>query len=195
MKRSLVMAVFILLAVLAAFNLLLIRQNSSLQARLNQPRSSLKNRMDKLLFWLSSIPSPIYRLTVQHWKEKPGGPGLSLLVFLKRQECGACLEEAEVWERLYKKFSPRGFFVLGIVRETDSLWADRFSSDYELTFPMARLDSATLEYLGVPSISPFKVMVDSSHRVVYLSGPNSEPEEQKNFAEVAEKLCRAYLTP
>lgn len=104
------------------------------------------------------------------------------------------MEEAEVWEKLYKKFSPQGFFVLGIVPEADSLWADQFSTDYELTFPMARLDSVPLEYLGVPSISPFKVMVDSLRRIVYLSGPNSEPEEQNNFAEVAEKLCRAYLT-
>jgi hypothetical protein len=47
--------------------------------------------------------------------------------------------------------------------------------------------------LGVPPVTPFKVMVDSLRRLVYLSGPNSEPEEQQNFAEVAEKLCRAYL--
>ena len=82
---------------------------------------------------------------------------------------------------------------MGIVRPEDSLWAAQFLNDYELTFPIAFLDSAILEFFGVPLMTPFKVMVDSLHRVVWLSGPNSEPEEQKNFAEVAAKLCRAYL--
>jgi hypothetical protein len=67
--------------------------------------------------------------------------------------------------------------------------------DYELSFQVFSINPLVLRTLGVPPATPFKVMVDSLHRVVYLSGPNSEPEEQKNFAEVAEKLCRAYLTP
>ncbi len=84
---------------------------------------------------------------------------------------------------------------MGIVRRGDSVWADQFSRNYELTFPIVALDSTMLEHLGLPPVTPFKILVDSLHRVAWLSGPNSEPEEQKNFGEVAEKLCRAYLTP
>ncbi|HXF49802.1 MAG TPA: redoxin family protein [Verrucomicrobiae bacterium] len=183
------------LLALAVFNLLLLKQNRALRLETSRMEVQQRTGSDRALLWLSSANSPICQLTLQKKGAASYQPALSLLVFLSPKDCSACLEEAEVWEKLYEKFSPRGFFVLGIVREADSLWADEFSTDYELTFPMASLDSATLEYLGVPSISPFKVMVDSLRRIVYLSGPNSEPEEQNNFAEVAEKLCRAYLTP
>lgn len=194
MSRFWAVAAVFLIIVLAAFNLLLIKQNGSLQARLSESTASFANPPDKALLRLHSVPSSIGQLILKNKTEKGNHPPLSLLIFLNRRDCGACLEEAEVWEKLFKQFSPKGFFVLGIIRESDTLWADQLSKDYELTFPIASLDSTTLEYLGVPPVTPFKVMVDSLHRVVWLSEPSSEPEEQKNFAEVAEKLCRAYLT-
>jgi peroxiredoxin len=195
LKRPFAISVFILVAALIVFNLLLVRQNGYLQARLKGPSRPFNNSTDNTWLRLTSANSPICQLTLQKKGEQSYQPGLTLLVFLGQQDCGACLEEAEVWEKLYKKFSSKGFFVLGVIRQADTLWADQLSKDkdYELTFPIASLDSTTLEYLGLPPVTPFKMMVDSLRRVVYFSGPNSEPGEQKNFAEVAEKLCRAYL--
>ena len=183
----------LILLVLGLLNLLLLNQNRTLQARFNGLGAQLNRPTDQALLLLTSANLPISQLTLISKGEESYHPPLSLLVFLSQHDCHACLEEAEVWEKLHKRFSANGFLVLGIVSQEDAFWAEQFSKDYELTFSVRSLDSATLGYLGVPRITPFKVMVDSLHRVVWLSGPNSEPEEQKNFAEVAEKLCQVYL--
>lgn len=184
----------LLIAVLAVLNLLLLDQNRRLQAGAGTfPGKRNAPSAPKSLWLAAGCPLPLKSLLQE--KRPNRSPILSLLVFLHREDCGVCLEEAEVWERLYKRFSPKGFSVLGIVGQEDSLWADQFAKDYELTFPIAILDSGLLENLGIPPVTPFKAMVDSLRRVVWFSGPNSEPAEQKSFWEVAEKLCRAYLSP
>lgn len=193
-NRPFIILSVLLITVLVLFNLLLLNQNRRLQAKAGIPLNNVDARPGSIPLWLAIGCPPSLKSLLQE-RTLNQNPALSLLVFLSTGDCSSCLEEAEIWEQLYKQFSPNGFSVLGIVRQGDSLWAAQFSKNYELTFPVASLDSATLENLGVPPITPFKIIVDSLHRVVWLSGPNSGPEEQKSFGAVAEKLCRAYLLP
>ncbi|HXF49998.1 MAG TPA: hypothetical protein VNL73_11325 [Verrucomicrobiae bacterium] len=194
MKRFLLWANIAALLVFAVFNFFLLRQNRALHNQVENMRTQLKHSADSDLYRLASGYSPFCQLSVKKKGEEVRKPDLTLLVFLTQQDCGGCLQEAELWEKLYKTYSSRGFLAVALVRQEDSVWADQVARDFALSFPVVPLDSSIVQFLGWPPTTPFKMVVDSLQRLIYLSGPNSEPEGQKNFAEVAEKLCRAYLT-
>jgi len=92
----------LIILALGLFNLLLLNQNRTLQARFNGLGAQPDRPTDQALLWLTSANSPIGQLTLIRKGEESYQPLLSLLVFLSQQDCHACLEEAEVWQKLYK---------------------------------------------------------------------------------------------
>lgn len=195
-KRPIFVAgILTIFVVLVVFNLLLLNQNRRLANQLQVLPVEKETQPDLSSVWLTyggCVPVPEF---IVQEKGKTSKPALTLLVFLGPGDCPSCLEEAEIWEKLYQKYRSKGLFVLGMVRTQDTLVAGQIADSYGLTFPISPLDSASQELLWIAPATPFKVVIDSLRRVVYLSGPNSELGEQEHFGEVAEKICRAYLLP
>jgi hypothetical protein len=195
-KRSILIAgILTIFTVLVVFNLLLLNQNRKLANQLKSIPAQQNTQPDLSSLWLTyggCVPVPEF---IVQEKGKTHKPVLTLLVYLGQGDCPSCLEEAEIWEKLYQKYRSKGLFVLGMVRAQDTLMAGQLFDSYGLTFPISPLDSVSQKLLWIAPATPFKVVIDSLRRVVYLSGPNSELGEQKHFNEVAEKLCRAYLLP
>jgi hypothetical protein len=192
MKRFPAVGLALLFLVTVVFGVFLLSRPRNLPARSRRADASQEelSGMGLLRF---TIGLPHFCQMVLEKNGQAEKPELSLVVFLSQGDC-ACLREAEIWEKLYKKYSPKGFLVAGIVPRPDSQWSRQFLEDYDLSFPVISVNPALLQAIGVPPVA-FKVIVDSQHRVVYMSGANSEPEDQKNFAEVAERLCEVYLQP
>ena len=194
-KRVFIISLVLLCLAMVVFNVVILNQNQQLQRELHKLALEKKNPPELLLMRLSASYYPYCGPPPKPGEEPGEPPPLSMLVFLSRNDCGACLKEAEIWEKLYNKYASRGFHISAVVLKEDYDWALDFAKEFDLSFRISPTEPILRQVLGIPPVTPFKVMVDSLHRVVWLSGPNSELEEQKNFAEVAEKLCRAYLEP
>jgi thiol-disulfide isomerase/thioredoxin len=194
MQRHLTLGLAALLLAMAVFNFLLLNQNGRLRLQVQNANAKGEQPAGMEMLRFTYGLSPFFRILLEE-KKVTRKPALSLLVFLSPGDCGVCLQESEVWEKLHKKYSAKGLFVAALVPQPDSQWGRQFREDYGFSFPVFPVNQTVLQALGVPPITPFKVMVDSLHRVVYLSGANSEPEDRKNFGEVAERLCQVYLKP
>jgi len=94
---------------------------------------------------------------------------------------------------LDEEYGKRGFRLLCMVPSDDSSKAEEFSKAESLDLPLVFVDSVYVkEHLGIPH-TPFKVLLDSTLTVVYMSGPNSESEDQLRFKDVIEKWCALSL--
>jgi len=183
----------VVILALVVFNLLLLHKDRALRKDFNQLSQTAELSSSSFSPLLTAGDQP-FCFTFLHPETKEAyQPKLVLLIFFSTNDCVTCLQEASIWEELQKNFYPKGLKVLGMVPSNDSFEMERFAKAESLSFPIMYVDSAYVKrHIGV-SITPFKVLLDSTLTVVYLNGPNSELEDQLHFKNVIERWCKLSL--
>lgn len=114
----------------------------------------------------------------------------TLLILLSPGDCPNCLRERDVWGELSRGHGPSGLRVVGVLLRSSPSEALTFARAFQFPFPLYldrenRLRRAT----ELPTLTPFKILVNSEGEVLLADGPNGNAAAQAAFGQkVLEKL-------
>ena len=165
-----------LLFLLIVLNMLLVYQNISLKrASVKQDSPSAPQERyipDLTLFNLKGEEVNLREIVIRE-QSKP-----TLLVFFSPTDCGACLSERTIWEKVAQENMAK---VLTVASHPDlgelKTWLE--SADFRLPVLFDSTESA-IEKLGIAA-TPLKVLTAPSGRVIWTDPARLTPEEQRNF--------------
>lgn len=107
------------------------------------------------------------------------------MVFFSPTDCGSCLEDKSVWEKIHKIGKIN---VVGIARHSDKNELKKWIKHSELTFRIlydenGQLTTHIIDYLKDFHISytPAKVLVNQKGEMILIDLPRSTLQEQEEF--------------
>lgn len=167
---------YALLFLLIVLNLLLVYQNFSLKRALikqDSPSAHRESHIPDLTLFSLNGEEVNLREIVTGEQSKP-----TLLVFFSPTDCGACLSERTIWEKVAQENMAK---VLAIASHPDlgelKTWLK--SADFSLPVLFDSTESA-IEKLGIVA-TPLKVLTAPSGRVIWTDPARLTPEEKRNF--------------
>jgi peroxiredoxin len=125
--------------------------------------------------------------------DPPPGAKLVLYVVFSTSDCGGCLSEAAVWEKLHQQFNREGFQAVGIGHAERKENLDAFVRDEELTFTVHWDRDETVKGRLALDNTPYKIIVDETGSVVLTDPPNNSPRRQRDFEELAKGVATLIL--
>ena len=125
--------------------------------------------------------------------EAPLDAKLVLYIVFSTSDCGGCLSEAAVWDKLHQQFRAEGFQAVGIGHAQSKEDLDAFVRDEELTFPVHWDRDETVKGRLALDNTPYKILVDESGSVVLTDPPNNSPRRQRDFEELVKGVAALSL--
>jgi peroxiredoxin len=122
---------------------------------------------------------------------------MTLLIFFSLDDCAICLYEAEYWAEVSKIFSTDKINIIGITNTPDKTKLSDFQSEYGITFPVlfdhnfkykVTLMNAIYEKLNIDIQTPFKLIINSNWKLLYIEPATKNFERQKEFLQRVRKM-------
>lgn len=106
--------------------------------------------------------------------------------------CGPCRQEMPLLDKLYQRYNPAGFTLLGINVEADSKEADHLLKEIPVSFPILYDTTSSVSEQYKVSAMPSTVLIDCDGNMTYLHKgykPGDEATYQSKVKELL-KQCR-----
>lgn len=103
--------------------------------------------------------------------------------------CGPCLQEMPLLDKLYQKYQPAGFRILGINIEKDQQKADKLAQELKLSFPILYDQDSIVSKLYEVEAMPSTVFIDRDGNFRYLH-MGYRPGDEEDYKKVIQALIR-----
>lgn len=104
--------------------------------------------------------------------------------------CGPCRQEMPLLDKLYQRYNPAGFTLLGINVEADSKAADHLLKEIPVSFPILYDTTSTVSEQYKVSSMPSTVLIDCDGNMSYLH-KGYKPGEEKIYQTKVKELLKS----
>lgn len=103
--------------------------------------------------------------------------------------CGPCRQEMPILEKIYQKYRPLGFTLLGVNVEEDSEEAKRYLKDVEVNFPILFDNRNQVSQLYHIIAMPSTILIDRDGQLRYLH-QGYQPGVEQQYIDHVKSLLR-----
>lgn len=120
-------------------------------------------------------------LTGKPWSLNRDKSFLKVLILFRVNDCGSCLREHTLWEKIHEKFSKKNVLVIGICHTEDIEDILYFVEEKNIHFPVLHDPGGIVkENLGIKP-SPLRIMLNQDNEILEIQRPDSELSHQKEL--------------
>lgn len=113
---------------------------------------------------------------------------LTFIIYFSNNECRNCIEEIYYWNKLFKDLKREEIFILGLIPQEEDIRA--LKEKVEIAFPVGHDRNGKIKNRFNISITPFKIIMDRSGKILYMSPSFSDKKLQESFYFEALELLR-----